>query len=244
MGKALVVTPTTGAPELTRAVKSVLNQTIPVDHLVVVDGQQFSDKVDSALWGIYFSDSTLYKTVLPFNTGGGGFYGHRIMAAFAHLVNHDYILFLDQDNWFDEKHVETMINLIETNSFDWCHSLRKIYNKDGEYLCDDNCESLGRWNAWVGNNVFLVDSSSYCFKTNFFRQIGHIWDHGWGADRRFYNIVKDHLKHDNYGCTTKHTLCYSLGGNEGSVTGQFFEEGNLQMRQRFINKLPWLENIK
>ena len=240
--KALVITPTTGSPELVDAIRSVTSQTYDhVEHLIVVDGSDFSHRTDQTLLGGgIITGGKIHRVDLPFNTGGSGFYGHRIMAAFSHLVNTDFILFLDQDNWFEPEHIETLVSEIKQFNLDWSYSLRKIYDKDKQYVCDDNCESLGRWPAWVGDNVHLVDSSSYCFKTSFIRQYGHIWDFGWGADRRFYTIIKDHIKHQNYTCTGKHTLCYRLGGNEGSVTGDFFVQGNQKTQEKHNGNYPWI----
>jgi len=245
MNSALVIIPTTGAPELVDAVRSVISQTYKnVECLIVVDGAEFSRQTDETLAGnIITNGGRVSRIDLPYNTGGNGFYGHRVMAAFSHLVNHDYILFLDQDNWFEPYHVESMISEIKQFNLDWVYSLRKIYDKDKNYLCDDNCESLGRWPVWVNDQAYLIDSSSYCFKTEFIRKIGHIWDHGWGADRRFYTVVKDQLKHQNYTCTSKHTMCYRLGGNEGSVTKEFFEEGNKKILEKYNGKLPWLNQF-
>ena len=238
--KALVITPTTGAPELEDAIKSVSSQTYTdVDHLVVCDGEKFKVQTDFIVNKVC-EGSGAQVCYLPYNTGGDGFYGYRIMAAFSHLVNHDVVLFLDQDNWFEPTHVETLVNEIKMFNLDWAYSLRKIYDKDKTYICDDNCESLGRWPVWVNDEAFLIDSSSYCFKTEFIRKIGHTWDWGWGADRRFYTIVKDSLKHQNYTSTGKHTLCYRLGGNEGSVTGDFFVEGNKKITEKYKGKLPWV----
>ena len=245
MAKAIVITPTTGAPELAQAHKSIIDQTTDVDHLIVVDGQKFVENTNNVLnaAGVEYGNR-VFRCDLPFNTGGGGFYGHRVMAAFSHLINYDYILFLDQDNWFEPDHVASLVGEIERFNFDWSYSLRKIYDKDGNYLCDDNCESLGRWPAWVSTQAHLIDSSSYCFKTEFIRKVGHLWDHGWGADRRFYTLIKDEIKHKNYGCTGKHTMNYRLGGNEGSVTADFFIKGNQQMIETHGNKLPWLQQLK
>jgi hypothetical protein len=163
------------------------------------------------------------------------------MAGFGHLINHDYVLFLDQDNWFKPEHVDSLINIIESKNLDWAYSLRQIYDKDKNYVTDDNCESLGRWPAWVGEDVYLIDTSSYCFKTSFYRQVCHIWDFGWGGDRRFYNILKDNIKHDNYVCTGEYTLSYRLGGNEGSVNREFFDEGNKKMHTKYAGKYPWIK---
>ena len=206
----LVITPTTGSPELADAVYSVLNQTNKeVEHLLVVDGVKFSSKVDEVLHDARIITGGKVKRIdLPFNTGKNGFYGHRIMAGFGHLIDHDYVLFLDQDNWFEPGHVNSLINIIESKNLDWAYSLRQIFDKDKNYITNDNCESLGRWSALVGEDVHLIDTSSYCFKTSLYRQVCHIWDFGWGGDRRFYNILKDNIKHDNYICTGEHTLSY------------------------------------
>lgn len=239
MSNILVITPTTGSIELVDAIHSVRDQTIPVDHLVVCDGNKFKEQTKHIVNKIC-EGSGAQACYLPFNTGGNGFYGHRIMAAFSHLVNHEYVLFLDQDNWFEPNHVESLVSEIKQFNLDWAYSLRKIHNKDKTYICDDNCESLGRWPVWVNEEAYLIDSSSYCFKTDFIRKVGHIWDWGWGADRRFYTILKDQIKHQNYTCTGKHTLCYRVGGNEGSVTGEFFVEGNKKTHEKYNGKFPWL----
>ena len=239
---AVVITPTTGSDELYDALVSVHNQTYnDVEHLIVVDGEQFKENTNKVLNKFYdkYGHSKVKKIVLPYNTGGNGFYGHRVMAGFSHLVNHDYILFLDQDNFYKEDHVESLVNEIDKYKFEWAYSLRTIVDKEMKHICEDNCESLGRWSAWVDSNAFLIDTSSYCFTRQFIRTYGHIWDHGWGADRRFYTIIKDHIKHNNYGCTGKHTLNYRLGGNDGSVQSEFFVEGNKHATARYGDQFPW-----
>jgi len=239
---AVVITPTTGSDELYDALVSVHNQTYnDVEHLIVIDGEQFKENANKVLNKFYdkYGHSKVKKIVLPYNTGGNGFYGHRVMAGFSHLVNHEYILFLDQDNFYKEDHVESLVNEIDKYKFEWAYSLRTIVDKEMKHICEDNCESLGRWSAWVDSNAFLIDTSSYCFTRQFIRTYGHIWDHGWGADRRFYTIIKDHVKHNNYGCTGKHTLNYRLGGNDGSVQSEFFVEGNKHATARYGDRFPW-----
>lgn len=237
----LVITPTTGAPELADAMRSVQCQTYKkIEHLVVVDGTKFSSNVDRVYNYVEFiTDEKIKRVDLPFNTGGSGFYGHRIMAGFGHLTNHDYIIFLDQDNWFEPDHVETLINIIESKNLDWAYSLRQIVDKDKNFITADNCESLGRWPAWVGSDVHLIDTSAYCFKTSFYRQVCHLWDYGWGGDRRFYAILKDHFNHDNYACTGKYSLNYRLGGNDGSVQASFFIDGNKHQEGVYPGSYPW-----
>lgn len=243
MKKVIVIIPTTGSAELRDSLRSVINQTYSNTHLLfVVDGPQFCNNVTSVLdkEGIVGLGSTIFRCDLPFNTGGGGYYGHRVMAAFSHLIpDYDYVLFLDQDNWYQPNHVESMIKEIEQKGYDWCYSLRNIFDKKQNFLIEDNCESLGKWPAWVGDNVYLIDTSTYCFKTEFFKQVSYLWDFGWGADRRFYTLLKDTFKHTNYGCTGLFTVNYRLGGNEGSVQPEFFIEGNKKMYGIYKGVYPW-----
>lgn len=242
MKSIIVITPTTGSLELIDAVRSVSRQSLSCHHLLVVDGVLYSRDVDITLkkGGIICNNHNLFRCDIPFNTGGGGYYGHRIMAGFGHFIpSYDYVLFLDQDNWYDPEHVESLVTVCERSNLDWAYSFRKIYSKDKEFLMEDNCESLGKWPAWVDNNVFLIDTSSYCFKTSFFSQFSHLWDYGWGADRRFFHILKNMIKHTNYDTSYKHTLCYRLGGNEGSVQKDFFEQGNNSYLKIYNGELPW-----
>lgn len=241
MSNAIVVIPATGAPELKEAVTSVLWQTFAnTECLVVTDGLTFKPQVDEVLAGI--QNSRLHRLELPFNTGGGGFYGHRIMAAVSHLVNHDYILFLDQDNWYSDNHVKSLVDLCESSTLDWAYSLRKITDKDGKFLCRDDCESLGKWPIASNLGHYLIDTSTYCFSLQFLRNVGHLWNHGWGADRRFFEIIANQTN-SKYDCSGRYSLNYRLGGNEGSVTKEFFEHGNAISKQRYGVEFPWAANV-
>ena len=88
---ATVIIPTTGSPELRDAVNSVLAQTYPTTCYVVVDGPQYMNKVYELLEDVY--TYTRFKIcTLPLNVGANGFYGHRVYAAFTHLIDTDYVL--------------------------------------------------------------------------------------------------------------------------------------------------------
>jgi glycosyltransferase involved in cell wall biosynthesis len=246
MTSALVITPTIGSPELLQAINSVQQQTYgAVHHLLVVDGQQYSEKVSQVLDNVADRHRPISRCDLPFNTGGGGWYGHRIMAGFSHLTaDFDYVLFLDQDNWFAPDHVESLVTLIQERQFHWAHSLRQIWSKDGQYVCDDRCESLGRRPVYWTQSLRLIDSSSYCFTNAFIREVGHHWEYGWGADRVFYEYLWKRYQHENYGCTDKHTLCYRLGGSKDSVQAWMFLEGNKPEHERHPELLAFIDRVK
>jgi glycosyltransferase involved in cell wall biosynthesis len=232
-----VITPTIGSPKLKDAIESVANQTYKCKHLVVVDGLDYLQQATT------YIDEGVHFVVTPENTGktGGNFYGHRIYAAYPHLINSDYILFLDEDNWYERDHVETLVKTIEEKDLDFAYSLRQIYSPDRRFRCNDNCESLGKWPIFMSRSSphgpqFLIDTSSFCFKREFIQKTCHFWHTGWGGDRHFLYAVKDHAKYDTNG---KHSLCYRLDGNPNSVTEQFFIEGNKTQEAYYGGRYPW-----
>lgn len=235
---ATVIIPTTGSQELIDSVDSVLSQTYNTKCYVVVDGRQNYNKVKELL--THRESGNIQVAYLPENVGANGFYGHRVYAAFTHLVNSKYVLYLDQDNWFDTNHVKTCIDTIESQKLDWCYSLRKIYDKDGNFLVDDNCESLGKWPVFSGDYNH-IDTNCYCLKTDIAIKIASVWHGGWGQDRAFFSILRNAFK--NYDVTGKSTVNYRVGGNEGSVKKEFFEYGNNIMKQKYSGGFPWRKEI-
>ena len=232
---ATVIIPTTGAPELRKAVESVLKQTHKdTTCYVVIDGEQNYGKVTNALRHIW-SHPQLKVASLPINVSANGFYGHRVYASFSHLVNTKYILYLDQDNWFDEDHIETCIKTIESKNLHWCYSLRKIYNGE-EFICNDDCESLGKYESYQPG-VYHCDTNSYCVLTDAAASISAAWHGGWGQDRIFYGVLQRNVP--NFDCTGKYTVNYRLGGNEGSVRKEFFLNGNKIMNEKYNGVFPW-----
>jgi glycosyltransferase involved in cell wall biosynthesis len=228
--KVIIITPTIGTKYLSQCHESVLSQTYEnIDHLIVVDGEKFKKTVNKRL-----QNYNPIKCVVPYNTGESGYNGHRIYAAFPFLLECDYVLFLDEDNWLEPNHVKSLVDILEHNNHDWCFSLRNIYSKEGEYLFQDNCESLGNWSFSE-----LVDTNCYFFKLNFIRKYCFLWDFPGPVDRRFYSYIKNIIKHTNYGCSGLYTCNYRLGGNPNSVTKEFFINGNQKIKQVYLEKFPW-----
>lgn len=232
-----VITPTIGSPKLKDAIESVAKQTYKCKHLIVIDGPEY---FDVAMKNATSGNAQFICS--PENTGANGFNGQRIYAAYPHLVNSDYIAFLDEDNWFEPDHIETLVKTIESKDLDFAYSLRKIHSPTGQYLCNDECESLGKWPIFLSRgsqygNQYLIDTSSYLFNKRFIQATCHLWHSGaWGEDRRYFYAVKDHAKFDTNG---KYTLCYRLDGNPNSVTKEFFEEGNKTQEAYYGGRYPW-----
>ena len=235
--KVAVVTPTIGSKTLKKCIDSVDKQTYEdLVHYIFIDGNQYTDTV--------YEDivcAPRVRTVRLEENVGKGWYGHRVYAASSFLVNADVVCYLDEDNWFDIHHVEDLVSVLEKGN-DWAYSLRKIYDKDGEFVCNDECESLGKWPIYFDDRAFHIDTSSFAVRRNVAVQIGHAWYGQWGADRQFFNAIKQHFP--KFDCTRKHSMCYRLDGNENSVTKEFFIEGNKANHQKYNSQLPWLQEPK
>ena len=238
--KVTVITPTIGSEKVKKAIRSVAEQTYQnVEHLLVSDGPEYLDRVN------FLSESSHKAKVscTPENTGKNGFYGHRIYASYPHLINSDYILFLDEDNWFKPNHVETLVDVLDKNhSLDFSYSLRDIHDMDETFICPDDCESLGQWPIWITHSDpgYLIDTSSFCFRGKFIQDTCHFWHSGWGGDRRYLYHVMDFAKYETSGY---HTLCYRLDGNPNSVKPDFFIQGNQFQVNHYEGVLPWNRTI-
>ena len=235
-----VIIPTTGGPELRDAIESVINQTYEdTKCYIVCDGQQYSGRVKPIV-DEYLGRGQVSLCFLPINVGANGFYGHRIYAAFTHLINTKYVMYLDQDCWFNPNHVEYCIKHIEENDLDWSYSLRNITNKDGEYLCKDDCESLGKWPVFSGEYNH-IDTNCYCIKTEVAVKLAQVWHGGWGQDRVWLQVLSQYFP--KYDCTGYYTVNYRVAGNEGSVKPEFFNYGNKIMYDKYNGVLPWRKRI-
>lgn len=241
--RAVVITPTTGIPELAQAIQSVAKQGDGVEHWVVVDGVQYAHK---AIEIVKANEHPQLKLIiLPENTGmpqehfwgvlESGFYGHRIYASMAGLINADYVLFLDEDNWFEPNHVRIMVEGMQTHNFEWCYSLRKIVDKEGKFICDDDCDSLGVFPNQT--NINLVDMNCYCFKTEFLLKLqSFFYQDTYNCDRDIYRHALALTKNPStFGGTGKHTVNYRCTRPEQV---RWFLDGNEKMRQLYTT-YPW-----
>lgn len=239
----VVITPTTGLPFLAKAMESTNDQ--PCEHWIVIDGAQHAQKVaDILAAGDYVNKKII---LLPENTGKPDyhwsrkdnlkFFGNRIYAGISNLVNADHVLFLDEDNWFDYNHVESMLNLLNMpgRGHEWVYSLRKCVDQEGNVLFPDDCDSLGIFASW--KNINLVDMNCYCFKTEFLMKINTTLqtDYYW-TDRLLSRVAVSTAKDFySYGCTGLYTVNYRVRPD----AEVFFKEGNEYMNNLYKGNFPW-----
>ena len=114
MTKVTIITATVGSKFLKQNIDSVENQTYKnIQHYLVVDGAEHESKVRDQIG----SHSMIDMLVLPKPTGKEQYNGHRIYGASTFLAEGDYICYLDEDNWLEPNHIESLVNSIEEDSF-------------------------------------------------------------------------------------------------------------------------------
>ena len=234
MTRIAVITPTVGTHYLTDAIHSVGNQ---AEHWLVVDGIAYADPVISRIEAHRYKQKLI---VLPENTGTpikgfnrlpytGFFNGYRINASIPLLTNADYIMFLDEDNWFEPNHIPSMVEALEKNDWDWCYSLRKIVDKEGNFLFNDECDSLGDKPSWEHGYKF-VDMNCYLFKNCVISQIAHVmFDlvRTYEGDKNLFKEASN--RYPNFGGTGLYTVNYRMTRPNQE---DWYKRGNQYMKEK------------
>jgi hypothetical protein len=232
-----VITPTTGSHQLYDALNSVNKQTYSnIEHIVVVDGPDYAKTSSGILEG---SQALLLQ--LPYNTGHSQYNGHRIYGALSYIANGDYICFLDQDNWYEDHHIESLVDVIQRGN-DWAYSLRKIVSQEGTYICNDDCESLGKWTSVINDkfidvNCFMIPKmAAIQFSPYWYRRARHPQEQP-EVDRILSPFMMQNLpKFDTNG---EYTVNYRVASRADSVQDVFFIKGNEVMKQKMNGEYPW-----
>jgi glycosyltransferase involved in cell wall biosynthesis len=232
-----VVTSTQGRGTIRQAIESVRAQTYEgkVRHYVFAHGQPHHVKVDILLEDYPFVEGVY----LPNANGGGGLAMAPVFAAAPYIVDEDVMFFLDDDNWYEPDHIKGLVALIEEQSLAWAYSLRKIVDADGNWICDDNCESLGMHPNATGH--YLVDNSCYAVRTAIARQHSHAWYVPVVSDRNFQRVLMESKL--SAGTTGSHSVNYRLSPDgSGGMSKEAFVGNNDYMRYKFGTvSFPWLQ---
>jgi len=257
--KFTIITPTTGSIHLIKLLKSinelVTDNLFEIIHCIVIDGKKFEPNAMEILKTIKPNKNhSRTITCLDFNTGANGYNGHKIYAGFIHLVLTDYIIFLDEDNWFDNTHLMNYYKLICKYNLDWCFCLRKIVSKEDNFLMHDHCESLGNlYNFFCMNQLVenenkkathnLIDTNCYCISYKIAKAYSSVWNEignntNTDPDRIFCRLLlKKSIK---YKCTFEYTLNYRVANRPSSVQDYFFILGNNNILKTF-GDYPWIK---
>lgn len=245
--KVSIITATIGKPQLAKCIKSVREQTYDnIEHIVVVDGKEHWENAHPILYDAMFprgESSTDKLIVLPEATGKDRFNGHRIYGAFTYLCNGDYIIWLDDDNSLEPTHVEKLVNLVKEKQLDWAYSFRQIVDDNSNFICYDDCESLGMWKSVLNDN--FIDVNCYFVKKEIALGISPVWYRKARepgvieVDRALSAILMRDTNKLKFDCTRDYTVKYRVGSTGISVQAEFFLNGNKAMLEYYNNNLPW-----
>lgn len=232
-----VVTCTIGRKELEKAIESVKEQTRGATHYVFVHGQQYK----KASYEVLLKHPDVIPVYLPHNThqadeNGYGYGSAGVYALAPYVVTEDVICYLDDDNWYDTTHIESAVKMIEEHDLGWAYSLRKLVDQDGNYLLDDNCESLGMHPNATGH--YLVDNSCFVVRAEHARRYSHAWYVRVVSDRSFHRALVD--AKIKCGTTGEHSVNYRISTDTPvSMPVAAFEANNKFMQQVHRGNFPW-----
>ncbi len=229
--KIAVITPTTGGPFLEECIASVQQTTLPnVEHWIVTDGEEHRAAVEAVL-AKFKHRMPIVHMVLPRNVGAGGWNGHRVYGSTPWLLNADYVCFLDDDNTVDPDHYHDLMAACVKKNTKWAHSLRRIVDRSGARVCDDNCESLGGIMHTVnGRGDYLIDTSCYMMARDLAIATSPVWNARFrdpaGRPEPDRELCKTLLANAPVAVVRKHSVAYRVGSTAVSVTADFFRDGN------------------
>lgn len=238
-----IVTASTGNDLLADTIKSVNLQTYQsIQHLIFVDGKEREAKARKLIESIETKDNVQRDVVyLPQSIGKDRWNGHRMYGAGTFIADGDFLMFLDDDNYLEPTHIEDCINSID--GYKWACSFRRIVDKDRNFICNDDCESLGKWSSILGDNDFFVDVNCYFLSREAAINMVPVWYRKFREpgvleiDRAMIRVLKQ--LYSDFGHTKKYTVNYTAGNTEHSVKGDFFLKGNQAMLSRHNGVLPW-----
>ena len=232
-----VITSTIGRPELRQCIESVAKQTTKCRHYVFVNGPEFHEKAHAILREY----PEVHAFYLPESTGDYGV-GPSMADVFAgapFLTRSEWICFLDDDNWFDSDHIECLHSFSTTHNLDWTFSLRKFISAKGEFLCNDDWDSVGLWGDFLGKEEpdQLVDNSCYFLKRSIAMRIAFAWTlQPLIADRCFFlSLKRARLR---AGCVGRYSVNYRVGASNKSPESLYLDYARI-WKENFPTGYPW-----
>jgi hypothetical protein len=177
-----VITPTTGKPSLLKLIESIKKQNIFVHHFLLWDNKKEGPFINSYIIDNYILDSINISASVV----SGRAFGSALRAIGLMAAQTDYVTFADDDVYWDENHLQTMLSCLEDKNWVFCK--RKIYNKN-EYLGVDNFESVGEE---AKTPYKMVDNNCMLFKRIYGASAAILYREtkDYNDDRLAYNFFK------------------------------------------------------
>ena len=179
-----VITPTTGNPNsLNRLMGSLALQGVPYMHLLLWDDARHPDALDPYSYEL----ENVTSIVLKGRFINGVAAGSALRAVGLMAANTKYVTFADDDVWFDEGHLNLLLDTI--NGKEWAYTFRKIWAPSGECLGEDRFESVGDETKLPYQ---LIDNSSMMFTRVFGASAACLYreTNDYNDDRLMYAFLK------------------------------------------------------
>lgn len=135
-----VITPTIGKPSLGRLIESLESQSVPYVQILLWDDKKAPDFIyplQSTQNGVRYSIDILGSFVR------GDAFGSALRSVGLMAANTPFVVFADDDVWFEANHLESMLDALKKNNAKWGFSVRKVWTNLGEYIGEDHFESVG-----------------------------------------------------------------------------------------------------
>lgn len=211
---------------LLRAVRSIFAQTFPGSMQVLVGVDRDPNDRATALEAELRAACPPHISMTWINLGystakkyGGVHkcsFGGSLRSALTFLANSEYVMYLDDDDWLKENHVELILKVIPGKKWAYSYSIYADGNLS-QGLCPDEWESVG-----VGKGAYkakfggFVRPSGMAINKLEMLDIVHLWScsptsRGDGEDR----LVFSHLRGESNACTEQPTVYYSLDPRDG-----------------------------
>jgi hypothetical protein len=125
--KVAVITPhyRTPWPWLERCLHSVAQQSVPNEHFLVCDGDEFPQASQ-------FPKVQVIK--LPRPHGDCGDAARAVGSVTAIAEGFDAIAYVDSDNWLESHHLQVLTQIHQQTSAAFCSTTRNLYTLDGDLL--------------------------------------------------------------------------------------------------------------
>ena len=251
MTDVTILTATTGRQSLFKCMESVGNQTCSekIQHLIMIDGPENATEAYSHIHDIVDSKVNTESNHeidiidIPYSVGRDRYNGHLMYAAGTFLARGQYIMYLDDDNTIAPTHIQDCITDIKSGDYGWAYTLRNIVDQRGNFICKDDCESIGPdYPTILDEKDRLVDVGCYFIHHKLAAFVSPIWHRKarepgvMEVDRALVQVLAGTAKGIGTG---RYTLNYAVGSTDISVAANFFLKGNEEMAKRYPNGFPW-----
>jgi len=141
-----IITPTTGKNSLFRAIESLEKQDVLYEHILLWDDKLEGDFLypNSEMRVKQPEDiasDSRFSIIIPGNMVQGRASGSALRSVGLMVAKTPYVIFMDDDVWYEKEHLKNMLALVKGRS--WAYCRRKIWASEKEYIGVDNFESVG-----------------------------------------------------------------------------------------------------